>query len=50
MYRFVSVYHDPDDEPIGQEYKNLYENETIDINEWKLRIFNEIQSFIPRLN
>lgn len=42
------MYHDPKDEPIGDEYENAYENNKMDISEWKIKIFNEIKSFVPR--
>lgn len=34
-FRYVSDFHDPDDEPEGQYFNDQYENEEYSISEWK---------------
>lgn len=41
----MGMYHDSDDEPDGYMFDDLYEKEEYTVDEWKLRIFNEINSF-----
>lgn len=46
-HQYVADFHDPDDEPEGQYFNDQYENEEYSIIEWKARILNEMQTFVP---
>lgn len=47
-HEYVQLYHDSDDEPTGEEYKNEHENAKFNKEEWKQLIFEEIRSFKPQ--
>jgi p38 MAP kinase len=46
-HEFVSIYHDPEDEPIGTSFDDSFEREEFTIAQWKERIFHEIVTFQP---
>ncbi|CAF1074412.1 unnamed protein product, partial [Brachionus calyciflorus] len=44
---YLETYHDEEDEPVGQNFDDRFENQNVSELEWKKLIFDEIKSFVP---